>query len=564
MCRNILLFCTIILCGSLGTAQKNRVKYDDLKKEYSHFPENDAQALPFIAKSIASAKKTDDHIHLLHAYEDAAFSSPDRLQKLKYADSCIQTAQKTQDATLISMAYLGKGIVYYFNFRKFDPALQHYLLAAKSAEKTQNPYLQYKIKYQIGVVKSYTGNTKDALSYFEECLQFFEKNLQKNLHPNERYNNTRGYLNTLHQMSICERQLEQYEKSQDLLTKAQTLVNQPDYQQEKGYYLKETGILAFQKKEYTEAIESLLSAEALLQQKKEDSHLSATYFYLGSSYLHLKEWEKAYSQLRKVDSLFGRNETISSEVLKTYALLLKNPNFQVSNEERNHYIDQLLIAERILKEEMPQLSARIHREYDTQILLTEKAKLEKDREKDHVIRTLLIGVGGSVLLFLIILWRQHREIKKRYRTLQEKLAEEYAPTPLLLPDAAGRKKDYPDAVVVDLLEKLQVFEQTTVFTDPDFTFEKLTQILDANRNHLSYVLNEHRQVNFSQYRAALHIHYMTQLMNSDPRYLKYTIEALAKMSGMKSRQQFNKFFKQFNKITPSQFIEQKNKDLLQS
>lgn len=54
---------------------------------------------------------------------------------------------------------------------------------------------------------------------------------------------------------------------------------------------------------------------------------------------------------------------------------------------------------------------------------------------------------------------------------------------------------------------------------------------------------------------------MTNLMDSDPKYLKYTVDALAKMSGMKSRQQFNHFFKQFNKITPTQFIEQKKLEL---
>ena len=61
MCRNILLLGTILLGCSVGIAQKNSSEYNDLKKEYSHFLENDAQALPFIAKSIASAKKTDDY-----------------------------------------------------------------------------------------------------------------------------------------------------------------------------------------------------------------------------------------------------------------------------------------------------------------------------------------------------------------------------------------------------------------------------------------------------------------------------------------------------------------------
>lgn len=546
----------------LGTAQNSSAKYDEFKKMYSHFPENDPDALPYITKSIADAKKSGNKLHLLRAYEDGAFSSPDRLHKLKYADSCILTAKNIQDASLLSMAYLGKGIIYYFNFRKFDDAVAHYLLASRFAEKTENLYLQYRIKYQIGVAKSYAGYTKDALIYLNECLLFFESNLRKNLHPHERYNNTRGYLNTLHQISICERQNDQHEKAQLLLSKAIPYLTDADYQQENGYYLKERGILAFHDKAYPEAIDLLQSAETILLKKKEESYLSSTYYYMGASYLLLKEWDLAHAQFKKVDSLFARNECVSGEVLKTYELLLKNRNFEVTKEDMEHYIDQLLIAERILKEDMPQLSAKIQREYDARILLAEKAKLENEQGESRALQSVLIGVGSSVLLFLILLSYRHRKIRQRYRALMEKLEQETVPAPLMASHKEGRKVVYSDAIVNDLLKKLEAFEQKTYFVDPDFSSEKLTKILDTNKNHLSYVLNKHRGLHFNQYRAFLRIRYMTHLMNSDPKYLKYTIDALAKMSGMKSRQQFNKFFKQFNKITPSQFIEQKNKDLL--
>lgn len=473
------------------------MNYDEFKKAYRHFPENDSKALSYIAKSIAAAKKSGNNVHLLHAYEDGAFASADRLQKLKYADSCILTAKKTQDANLISMAYLGKGIIYYFNFREFDEAVDHYFLAAGFAEKTKNLYLQYRIKYQIGVAKNYTGNRQDALLYFNECLQFFEGNLRKELHPHERYNNTRGYLNTLHQLSICERQYGQPEKAQLLLAKAAPHITDPDYQQEKGYYLKEMGILAFEEKAYPEAIELLLSAESVLLQKKEEGYLSSTYHYLGTSYLHLKEWENAYTQFKKVDSLFVRNQSVSSEVLKTYELLLKNRNFKISKEDKEHYIDQLLIAERILKEDMPQLSARIHREYDSKILLAEKVKLESEQKKNRWVQTLLISVGSSVLLFFIILWIQHRKIRQRNKALQEELMQETVSSLPIPTHQEGRKIVYSDTVVDDLLKKLEAFEKETYFVDPDFSLEKLVKILDTNKNHLSYVINEHYKVHFN-------------------------------------------------------------------
>ena len=549
MCRNILLFGLVILCGTIGIAQQKIMNYQDLKKEYVHFRENDSQALPFIRKSIAFAKKSQNVVHLLHAYEDAAFSTPLRIHKLKYADSCIQTAHKTKDPSFISMAYLGKGIVYYFNFRKFDKALDQYLLATKNAEYTENEYLKWRIKYQIGVVKSYLGYSKEALDYFKECLQFFEANLKKELHPDLLYNNTRGLLNTVHQMSICERQLHLEENAEKLLAKTLPYLNQPDFSQEKGYYLKEIGILNYQKGAYTEAIDNLLRAEPLLLKRKEDSHLSVSYFYLGNAYLEMKEWETAFSYYKKVDSLFSRNETVSVEVLETYERLLKNKNFPLQSDQRNHYIDQLLKANHTLQSDMPHLSSRIYFEYDSQILTAEKERLLQGYKKITDIQKLLVGVGGSMITFLILLGLRHRNVNLRYRQLQQELGDH------------TRKKSYGDDIAADLLKKLYKFEQKTIFLNPNLTLEKMAKLLGTNKNHLSFVLNEHRQITFYNYIASLRIKYITKLINSDPIYLKYTAEALADECGMSSRQQLLKFFLQFNDMSLTDFMEQKTKEL---
>lgn len=560
MTRDLLLFCTVFLCSISGFAQENSMVYDELKKEYGQFAENDPQALPFITKSIASAKQSHDLVHLLHVYEDGAFSSPHRLDKLKYADSCIQAAKKINDPSLLSMAYLGKGIVYYFNFRKYDKALDLYLLAAKNAEDSDDAYLKFKIKYQIGVVKSYLGYSEDAMRHFEECLAFFEANLKKNLHPHLRYNNMRGYLNTLHQMSICERNLKHDDKAQHDIFRMKPYVFEASFIQEKGYFLKETGILEYQSGQFPEAITALEQAEKLLQYRKEEGHLSVTYFYLGNAYLKMNEHARAYVELKKVDSLFLKNQTVSPEVLMTYELLLKNKNFPVTAEERNGYIDQLLHADRILQTDMPHLASKIHFEYDVHHLQAEKDRLQKGNEKLTSIQTLLIGVGGAGLIFLVSLLIRHYRIRANYQLLQKNLAQGI-PHYLASGNDPGRKLNYTDEIVEDLLQKLQELERGTSFTKVDFNLEKMAKILRTNKNHLSYVLNEHLKTNYKTYIASLRIRYITNLMNTDPSYLKYKSEELAKMCGIKNRQHFSDLFYKYNKIRPSNFIEQKKKEL---
>ena len=561
MCRNILLWSISMIWGSVCTAQNPVVHYYEMQETYIKFAENDERALPAVTKSIRWAKRNNNLKHLLYTYQDAAFYSANAENKLKFMDSCVQTARKTEDASLISKALLDRGIVYYFNYRNFDKALEQYLLAAQSAEYTDDDYLKFKIKYQIGVVKSYLGFYQEATQYFDDCFSFFAKSIQLNSHPTILFNNTRGYLNSLHQLIICARQLKHWEKVDELLLLVQPYQNDPAFAQEKAYFLKEQGIVAHHQGSYQKAIQNLTLAEQGLNQRKEENHLAVVYFYLGHSYLKNNEIPPAHTYLQKVDSLFSKNKTIIPEVRKSYELLLKNNAFKLSMNEVSHYTNQLLQADSIIHIDLPYLSSTIYREYDTKNLTSEKKKLLQEKQTAHDFMTILYGVIGSAVIFLVIMWYRQKKISKNYQELQRKLETRDYHLPVTIDTEAGRKMIYPDKVVSELLQKLQAFEEKKLFLDPNLTADKLARILNASKNHLSYVLNEHRKTNFHTYLGILRINYITTMMNTDPEYLKYSTVALAQLCGMKSRQNFSKLFYEINKIRPSDFVEQKRKEL---
>ncbi len=561
MCRSMLLLSIAIITSAVCTAQNPAVHYYKMQENYVQFTENDEGALPAVTKSIQWAKKNNNLKHLLYTYQDAAFYSSNAENKLKFMDSCVQTARKTEDAALISKALLDRGIVYYFNFRSFDKALEQYLLAAQSAEYTNDDYLKYKIKYQIGVVKSYLGFYQEATQYFQDCLSFFANNIQRNPHPTVLFNNTRGYLNTLHQLTICARQLKHWEKVDQLLILAQPYQNDPAFAQEKVYFFKEYGIVAHHQGSYQKAIQKLNLAEQGLNQRKEETHLAVVYFYLGHSYLKSKQIPQANTCLQKVDSLFSKNKTIIPEVRQSYELLLKNSAFKLSLKEVSHYTNQLLKADSILHTDLPYLSSLIHREYDTKNLTSEKKKLIQEKQTAHDLLTILYGVLGSTVIFLVIMWSRQKKISKSYQELQRKLEISNYLLPVTIHPEAGRKMIYPDKVVLELLQKLQEFEEKKLFIDPNLTADKLAKMLKTNKNHLSYVLNEHKKTNFHTYLGLLRINYITTMMNTNPEYLKYSTVALAQLCGMKSRQNFSKLFYEINKIRPSDFVEQKRKEL---
>ncbi len=560
MCRNILLYISVFFWCSVLTAQNPVDDYYTIRKEYAHFPENEAKALPTIALSIRLAKTRQNFKHLFYAYEDAALYSPDPADKLKYADSCISTAQKTNDPVLISTGYLGKGIVYYFNFRKFDKALDQYLLAAKSAEKTNDDYLKYKIKYNIGVVKSYLGYYPEALLYFRECLHFFDSNLKSNLLPAVRFNNTRGYLNTLHQMSICERQLNQWDEVNHLLRLTQPYRSVPAFSQEKGYFLKEKGILAFRNGAYRQATDSLLAAAQLLQHRKEESHLSVTFFYLGQAYLKENNFPRSTHYLKKVDSLFSRNEAVLPEVRKTYELLLTSNQFALSHPEVVHYTNQLLKADRILERDLPHLSSLIYREYDTKSLVVEKEKLIEAKKNQNTLIIIVISLLIALLYFLYKINQKRKKNLQRYHQLLHQYKTTPANSPIVAVAATpNRKSEYNPKIIKGLLEKLEAFEKSNGFISKDLTLSSLAIQFQSNKTHLSYVINEHKKMTWPIYLKTLRIHYITNLMLSKPLYLNYESGVLGEMCGFKSRQQFAKQFFEIHQLTPLEFIKLRSK-----
>ena len=61
--------------------------------------------------------------------------------------------------------------------------------------------------------------------------------------------------------------------------------------------------------------------------------------------------------------------------------------------------------------------------------------------------------------------------------------------------------------------------------------------------------------------AELRINYITNLLNTNSKYLNYTIEALADECGIAARQNFSNLFFDINGIRPTDYIKNRKKEL---
>lgn len=551
-------------CSYLLAQNKRYSDYYLIRRNYENFSENDSKAIPFINTYILKAKKEQNFKRLFQGYSDAVLYSPSPNDKLKYADSTIIAANLSRNDQLISEAFLEKGVVYYFQFKKYKLALDEYLKACKYINENTDEYHRNRLIYLIGVVKSYIGYYNEALTNFEQSRSFFEQESQKSMHPNIKYGFMRGYFNSIHQMIVCYRNLSNFKSADSLIAIGlRSSCQNNEYKQEYGYFLKEKGIVYFRQKQYEKAINLLLEALKSISSVNDFAWASVCYSYIGKSYLGLNQKEKARDYFQKVDSVFQKHGFVLPEVRSSYELLIKYYKQEKSSKQELYYTTELLNADSFISRDFAYLSSRIHKEFDTKRLREEKSRLERE----SLVRQWMSIVFGSLAIFFFIgfiLWyRKGIKIKKQYETLTQKIIYEKI-QPIISP--APHIKDIgklgiDPKIIGEIVQKLNAFERKEGFLENGLTLGKLAKKLDTNTQYLSQVINELKGINFNKYIGELRIRYISNKLYSDKKYLNFKIETLAEECGIASRTNFSNLFQEINGMRPTDFIKQRLKEV---
>jgi len=568
--KNFFFIIIVLFSGFVFSKDNNPKSYEALRKGYESFSENDTRAFAFINPLIKKAKKENDYPELFQAYRDGAYYSKSVDNKLKYADSCLDAAYKSANDNRIATSYVLRGSIYYGNLKKYKPALDEYLMAYKYSKNTGDLYLKNKVSYHLGVVKNYLGYNDEALELFKECVTFFESEANNTrAHKFQIFNNTKGYLNSLHQMIVCYRNMKDFSKADSLINIGLLKTfNEPDFSQERSYFLKSKGLSEFNNNKYDSAIDYLNQS---LQIMTDDfAWESVNYFYIGKSYMALKKEDLAISNFKKIDSIFNKQEFLLPELRENYEILINYYKGKNDPKQQLYYTTQLLKADSIISRDFAYLSPKVHREYDTNALLEEKGKLEKVNIWGGIFIILLAGLAIFLIITLFKKFKKEKDILQKYFVLQEKLqthnyTRPESVTPVISTpnnsDDNDKRSQIAETIKEEILHKLKVFEEKKHFTQKGLTIQKLAIQLDTNSNYLSHVINDSKGMNFNKYLGDLRIRHITQLLFEKNIYLNYTIETLAKECGIASRQNFSDLFFEINGIRPTDFIRNRKKEI---
>ncbi|WP_312322499.1 helix-turn-helix domain-containing protein, partial [Soonwooa sp.] len=559
----ILLFS--VLAPILWAQTNNSAQYQSIRSKYENLKKNDTAALVFVKQYIKLAKAKNDYPRLVQAYKDAVLYTDDSYEKLKYADSTIAVAHLSNDSDLISSAYLGKGIVYYFNYRKYKLALDEYLKAYQYTKSTKDLYLHYKLIYHMGVVKSFLGYNDEALQHFQQTISYFENELKKTKHPNLIYNDKRAYYNCLHQLAVIYSNQTKIPERDSILKVVNTLhVSAKEFPLENAYFIKTKAIAEYNAKYYNNSIKHLQEALPALQDAKDYAWISLCYFYLGKNYLAINDKEQAMDYFAKVDQIFEEHQFLLPEAKAVYVYLIADANVQKDTSAELYYTKQLLKADSILSQDYNVISQKMHKGFDSQELQEKLSFLEKINNRRTIVALVLATLSIITLVVLILRIKKETNINKKYKALKLKLEEssqlKTEETKTIIPPTS-KKNHISNAKYEELENALQAFEKKLGFRKKSLTQSKLAEMLNTNTSYLSNFINDTKGVNYTTYIKRLRINYITSLLNTNPQFLKYTVETLAEECGMSSRQNFSDAFIEINGIRPIDFIRKKKSEI---
>lgn len=547
----------------LFSQQKSGKTFKEIRESYEKLAIDDVNAMIAVKLYIEKAKNENNFSKLIQGYRDGR--QFDYNNKIKYADSALHTslAHGTEDD--IGKDYLSKGIIYYFYQKKYKLALDEYLKAYKYSRDSKDQYLHYKVVYHLGIVKAHLGYYDEALEHFNDCVVFYSAQLKEKHHTNEVFNYKKGYLNSLHQLTVINRYLMNFAKSDSLSKYGYGLTEKDnDFELENSYFLKCIGILKFHNKQYKEARIDLERSLPIILKRNDFAWSSVIYYYLGRISEVESNSSTAIVYYKKIDSIFEKQGFVLPEVTNSYKYLIdyyRNKNVK----EQLYFTNQLLKADSIISKDYSYLSSKLHKDYDRQTLIEQKDDIEKAGRSRMRYAQVLIFLVSVVLIFFIVRYKKDQKIKKQYDLLQKRIAEGSYKlsdvTSQQIDEQSLRKTFLTPEITLEIKVKLEKFEKELQFKKKGLTQKSIANKLDTNSHYLSIYINENKGMNFNKYMAELRINYITNLLNRNNKYLNYTIEALAEECGIAARQNFSNLFQEINGIRPTDYIKKRKQEL---
>ena len=564
---NFFFFCWLFTYVTFSFSQNFKTIPDSLKK-YSYEELHNLMINRKLDKSILyskvyllKAKKEDNIEKTVDGYFLVGMMLNNFELNLKYADSAIEFV-KNRNTIDLAYVYLRKGRLYY-DEKRLKEALNCYLIANKYS-KNVSVYLSDNIIFSIGTIKNSQGHYEEAITIFKKCEE------------HARETKFSDYLRYLLALSEAYHRLNKVELSNKYIEKGISSYKKYD----SGvfylpYFISNRGKNYYKSKQYKNAIQDLTISLKEIQKNNDFSNYAENCFYIGECYHEMKQDSKAIPYYKKVDSVFVAKNDIYPLTIIVYERLINYYKKQTDYKNAILFSEQFIKADKVINQNYKYITNKIAKTYDIQNVISSKQAtiLLLKKEKIYFVFTIcVLFIGVSSICYLLFV---NGKKSKKKLLVQKALFEAYIiereqikkqntenQEPRIKLVKKVQTNNLDENIVKYILSCLDKFESEKWYLKKEYNIDLLATEFKTNSGYLSKVINEVKEVSFTQYINTLRIEYIIDKLETEKTFLQYTIQYLSEFSGFNNIQTFTRAFTSHTKMKPSEFIKQlTNKNL---
>lgn len=531
---------------SINKSQLYLKSYDTLLEMYDLNVNDTAFAKQIANAYLKKAKVEKDSIKISNGFYKIANVSK-YPSAIKLLDSSIYYTSNSKNINYPTEYYLLKS-QYFFSFNEYERSLNSAIAAYNNATLKKNLKQQISALHQINLVNELWGDYRKVL----ETEFFIEKLIKRNKQKELFFEQS---LFALEGIGKCYARLKKPDSALIYFRKgiSETLKNKDTL----NYYsfVSRTGMALSIKGKYKEALDSLFKGDTN-RSSFNKNYLPYFYYYVGKSYYNLGEIDKGVNYFKKIDSVYEINHILSPELPNVYDKLISYYKSQNKEELQLKYLYKLIQIERIIDVKRTQIIDKTNEDYHIPKILQEKEKIITDlniQNKNSARLTwwiLTLLVISVISLFYYI--NRQRKFKKRFKNLINQQEVKKAKNE----KDNSIKSGISINIIEDILSQLDLFEKKKNYLKSTISLNEMAKSFGTNSTYLSKVINLKKDKNFSQYINDLRIDYSIEQFETNSRFRKYTIKAIAGECGFKNAESFSKAFYKKWGIYPSYYLKQ--------
>ena len=502
----IILTGIVLFFGTYCFAQEmNRYNVDSLAKiGFKPWHLEESNEIEQLSRAyIQYGMQISDNQALAHGLYGMSFSENfDTV--IKYSKKLVKLTENKKASFYYTLAHsvLGTG---YYNKENAELALKAYSAGYDRSKEINDILGEVDFLNSIGAVKGFYGKQEEAIVMHHKALYLTRKNKKlfksnfalqmlfnyENIalhHLEQRFLDSAFYYINLARIQV---DIDEYPRFKDdfKIVEAQT-----NYYA--GNYLKCKTVLDTMVNNY----EGLEKADIL--------------YFIAKSEEVFGNIEKRDSLLRVVDSIMIENPYPVDNTPEVYSILLRNAIKQGDKDKQLDYLEKLIYFDSLIQLNQQKVKAiPVDSEFTLENLKQMREDLNQKLDKRSYALNYTIVIASLLFLGFGYYIFKYKKTEKR---LQEILRSDIKTVSNEAIDE-GKKLE---PVMNNLLNELNKWERNLGFLDRTISQKTLAQILNTNDTYLSKLVNEYKQLSFSNYIKDLRITYCINDLREQSREIR--------------------------------------------